>query len=366
MFTSILRLAVALVVSSLIGLAAYAVLGRADATESTATRTDDADQPDQVSTTAGLATNSTTPPASSTSTSTTLPARGSVIIQGTGDVNLDPAYTPVFAVNGYEYAWSELDGLFLEDDLTVVNLECAPTDVGIAERKEYVFRCPTESLASLAGAGVEAANMGNNHSGDYGREALIDGRAQLLAAGVAPVGAGADAAQAGLPAVFEIEGWRVAVVGFGGVFPHPGWFATADTPGMRNGDDIPSMIEAVEAADDVAEIVVVTIHWGVELDTRPRTDDVERARAMIEAGADVIFGHHPHRLQPYEIVDGSAVFWSLGNFVWPRQSIAGATTGIARAIVHPDGTIDTCLIPAFIENSGQPMLTDEPSCAGEG
>ncbi|MFP4074430.1 MAG: CapA family protein, partial [Actinomycetota bacterium] len=115
----------------------------------------------------------------------------------------------------------------------------------------------------------------------------------------------------------------------------------------------------------VADIVVVGIHGGVELDTEPRLEDVERAEAMIEAGADVIFGHHAHRLQPLEMVDDAAVFWGLGNFVWPRHSRAGSTTAVARAVIQPDGSIEACLIPALIENHGQPVLTDEPDCGPE-
>ena len=285
-----------------------------------------------------------------------------MVIQGTGDVNLDPTYITALAENGYDYAWQGLDGLFTEDDLTVVNLECAPSDIGTPQPKAFVFSCPVASLASLAPAGVEVANMANNHSGDYGKDALLDGITNLRNAGVSPVGAGADDVEAGTPAVFEANGWKIAVLGFGGVYPTTDWFAAEDHPGMRNGDDIPSMVEAVKAADQVADIVVVAIHWGVELDTTPRPDDVARAQAMIDAGADVIFGHHAHRLQPFEMVDGAAVFWGLGNFVWPNFSTAGSTTAVARAIVHPDGTIEGCLIPAFIESPGQPVLTGSPQC----
>jgi hypothetical protein len=317
---------------------------------------------DESSTTSSSSTSTSSTSTTSTSTTTTLPPKGTLVIQGTGDVNLDPGYIPALAANGYDYAWEGLKGLFGDDDVTVINLECAPSDLGVAEPKEFVFRCPVESLASLARAGVEVANLGNNHSGDYGSEALVDGRAQLIGAGVAPVGAGADLDEAGEPAIFELNGWTVAVLGFGGVVPHSGWLAAEDHPGMRDGDDIPSMVAAVEAAAAQADIVVVSIHWGVELDTEPRPDDIERAHAMIAAGADVIFGHHAHRLQPLEMVDGAAVFWGLGNFVWPRFSVAGSTTAVARAVIHPDGTIEACLIPAFIENPGQPVLTGEPEC----
>jgi len=345
-------------IGALAGLAAFGLWGP-DEDAAAPSTTALAIAPSTMVTTTSTSMSTTTVPPLTTST---LPAKGWLVIQGTGDVNLDPSYIPALAAEGWDHAWSGLDGLFLEDNLTVINLECAPSDLGSPEPKEFVFRCPTESLPSLASNGIEVANLGNNHSGDYGKEALVDGRANLAASGVAPVGAGRDVDEAGAPALFEIEGWTIAVLGFGGVFPNDAWVADEDTPGMRDGDDIPSMVAAVEAAAAQADLVVVAIHWGVEFDTTPRPEDVERAEAMIAAGADIIFGHHPHRLQPLDVVDGRPVFWSLGNFVWPNTSVAGSTTAVARAVVAPDGTIEGCLLPAMIESPGHPVLTGEPGC----
>jgi poly-gamma-glutamate synthesis protein (capsule biosynthesis protein) len=313
-------------------------------------------------TTTTQAPTTTEPPTTTTIPTTTTTTLGTLVIHGTGDVALDPSYIPSLAAEGWDHAWSGLEGLFAEDHLTVINLECVPSDIGEPIDKAFVFRCPTASLPSLAANGVEVANLGNNHSGDYGKEALVDGRAQLIANGVEPVGAGANDDEAGAPAVFEIEGWTVAVVGFGGVAPSTSWYAAPDRPGMRNGKDQEGMVEAVRAAAELADIVVVTIHWGRELDTEPRADDVANARAMIEAGADVIFGHHSHRLAPLEMVDGAAVFWQLGNFVWPHNSTESATTAVARFVVNPDGSFEACLVPAFIISHGHPVLTDQPAC----
>jgi poly-gamma-glutamate synthesis protein (capsule biosynthesis protein) len=310
-------------------------------------------------TTLPLTTASTTTPPPTTAR----PTRGYLVIQGTGDVAVDPDYIPALAAQGWDHAWSGLGGLFLEDDLTVINLECTPSDLGAPLEKDFNFRCPTAALPSLPANGLEVANIANNHSGDFGKEALVDGRDQLIAAGIAPVGAGRNVAEAGEPAIFDVEGWKVAVIGFGGVAPNDSWYATDDTAGMRSGDDTSSMVEAVEAAASIADLVVVTVHWGMELDTTPRPDDIERAHAMIGAGADVIFGHHSHRMQPLEMVGDAAVFWSLGNFVWPHNSVPSATTAVARAVVAPDGTIEACLIPAYIETHGHPVLTGEATCA---
>ena len=299
-----------------------------------------------------------TPP----TTTSSGPPRGTLVVNATGDVNTDISYIPALAAEGHGYAWSGLNGLFLEDDLTIINLECSPSDLGTAANKTFIFRCDLPSLPVMKDAGVDVVNLGNNHSQDYGKEALIDGRAQAEAAGLNPVGAGSDAAEAAAPALFEINGWKVAVLGFGGVFPSTDWFATDENPGMANGDDAESMASAVRAADELADLVIVTIHWGVELDLEPTAGDRALAQAVIDAGADMIFGHHPHRLQPLEVVDGVPVAWSLGNFVWPNFSVPGSTTAVAQVIVSPDGSMTSCLLPAFITAPGHPELTGDDHC----
>jgi poly-gamma-glutamate synthesis protein (capsule biosynthesis protein) len=116
------------------------------------------------------------------------------------------------------------------------------------------------------------------------------------------------------------------------------------------------MLEAIREAERSADLVVVTIHWGVELDTEPRAEQVELGHAFVEAGADVVFGHHSHRLQPVTHHRGRPIFWGLGNFVWPDFSVEGATTAVARAVVRPDGTVRGRLLPAFIDAPGHPVL----------
>jgi len=296
------------------------------------------------------------PPAPTVTGGEALRAKQRLVISGAGDTNLDPNYIPAFRTEGYAYAFSGLQDLFAKDDLTVVNLECAASALGAAVPKEFNFNCDPAALPVMKAAGVEVANLANNHSGDYGPAALVDTRANVAAAGLAPVGVGRNDAEAEAPALFDVKGWKIAVLGFGGVIPDPSWVAGPNRPGMADGDTTERMVAAVERAEAQADLVVVAIHWGVELDTTPRADDVERARAMIDAGADVIFGHHSHRLNPLETIAGKPVAWGLGNFVWPRLSDAGATTAVAQVIVEPDGTMTSCLVPTFIERHGHPVV----------
>ena len=303
----------------------------------------------------GSTSTSTTPPTASTTT-TTAPKRR-IVVRGSGDVNLDPDYVTGLRTNGFAHAWTGLEGIFASDDLSIINLECSPSPLGSPAWKQFVFQCP-DGLEEARAAGIEVANLANNHGQDYGKEAMLDGRQRVLDAGILPVGVGANVAEANEAAIVEVGGWTIAVIGLGGVVPEPSWFATETSPGMSDSDDIESMVAAVRRADEIADLVFVTIHWGVELDTTARQEDRERAEAMIAAGADGIFGHHSHRLNPLEIVDGAPVFWGLGNFVWPRQSDASATTAVAEIVVESDGSMQARLIPAFIMESGHPVLVD--------
>lgn len=291
--------------------------------------------------------------------------RERLVIHGTGDVDVSPTLTYRFREEGHDVAWRGLDGLFLRDHLTIINLECAPSAVGFPIEKETNLRCDLEALPVMRSAGVDVVSQANNHAKDYGPRALVDSIANLRSAGLITVGSGEDERSALAPAVVEVGGWRIAVVGLTTVSGHeigePGaaWFAGPDRAGVAYAS-MDNIAAAVGAARAAADIVIVTVHWGHGGSYYPDPGDRLRAEAMIAAGADVIIGHHSHRLQPLEVVDGVPVFWSLGNFVWPDQGPASSTTAIAEIIVEPDGTIHGRLIPAYIESHGQPVLRGQP------
>jgi len=276
--------------------------------------------------------------------------REPIFVHGVGDVNFDPGYGPN-PQHPYSHAWSGLGGLFLRDDLSIINLECAPSDLGSPQPKAFTFRCPYESLVATAEAGIDVANLANNHGGDFGVLALLDGVTNVRAAGMEPVGAGEDLAAATTPALFEINDMTVAVLGFNAI--GIGWRADVNVAGMADGN-IATMTAAVRAADEIADIVLVSIHWGVELARAPRASDIARGRALIDAGADAVFGHHPHVLQPLEVYNGRPIFWSLGNFVWHTGT---RTTAVARVVIDPDGSVTGSLIPARIVEKGHPVLS---------
>ncbi len=296
-----------------------------------------------------------TPPTPSATPQPT-PERSRIVIHGTGDVSLDPAYLPVFRERGYGWAWGGLGGLFRRDDLTVVNLECPPTSIVDPQVKTFVFRCDPAALPAARRAGVEVASLANNHAFDQGPDGLLDAIANLRAAGLVPLGAGGSERRADAPRYVEVGGWRIGLVGVGQVLD-PAWqVAVGDEVGTAVGHDLLRALRAIRRAERRADLVVVVIHWGVELDTEPRPYQVAQAHRMVEAGADVVFGHHAHRLQPMEVYRGRPIFYGLGNFVWPRLSLEGARTAVARVVVEPDGGIRGRLLPATIVSDGRPEL----------
>jgi poly-gamma-glutamate capsule biosynthesis protein CapA/YwtB (metallophosphatase superfamily) len=283
-------------------------------------------------------------------------ARGTLVIHGTGDVSLDPSQIPVFRTHGYDWAWSGLSGLFDRDDLTMVNLECPVTDIVDPETKAFTFRCDPQALPAARRAGVDVLSQANNHVYDQGPAGLEDSLDAIRAAGLASVGAGADESEALRAARFEVHGWTVAVVGIDQILDPLDQVAGPEKPGTAGGHDFRLALRAVRDAAASSDLVFVMIHWGVELEARPRPYQVRQAHRMVDAGADVIFGAHPHVLQPLETYRGRPIFYSLGNFVWPRISEEASATALAEVVIAADGTIRARMLPIEIVSNGHPVV----------
>lgn len=277
-----------------------------------------------------------------------------VVVRAVGDVNLDPNKVSGLARRGYAHAWSGLNGLFETDDLTIVNMECPVARGGVRRNKRYTFLCPPAGVPDMRAAGVDVATLANNHSIDFGVPAMLESVETLRGAGIATVGAGATTADAYRPAFFQRGGRRIAVVGISQIVPHPSWVATEDRPGIASGYDVKAVTAAVRHAAREADYVVVTVHWGIERQTKPSKAQIALARLVIDAGADAVFGHHPHVLQPLAFYKGRPIFYSLGNFVWSMTSKASVRTGVAE--VRFGDRIEARLLPARIESSGHPVL----------
>lgn len=214
-------------------------------------------------------------------------------------------------------------------DLVLVNAEMAVADGGTAEvGKEFTFRAPASAAVTMADAGVDVVGLGNNHSLDFGTDALLESIANLRREGLVPVGAGADPETAFEPAVVEIGGEgeevvSVAVVAASDVVPE-GW-AVGGTPGIATTRE-DALVDAVTAAASIHDVVLVMVHWGVEGESCPNQGQVDLGDDLLDAGAAAVVGSHPHVLQPVLRRGDGLVAYSLGNLVWhPRPGPEGET-----------------------------------------
>ena len=253
-------------------------------------------------------------------TTTTLKKRPWTLLAG-GDVLLD--LTEPEGVDPF----TKVEPSLSSADVAIVNLEMAITEREEPYDKEFVFRAPGSAALTLAGAGVDVVSLANNHILDFGSVGLEDTISVLDEVGILRPGAGANNAEAYAPRVLVLDNEiRVAFVSASAIIPG-GFSAGAERPGIADAKwAIPRVLAAVRAAASGNDVVVVSIHWGVERATCPSQDQRGLAQQLIEAGANLILGHHPHVLQPIETFDRTVIAYSLGNFAWhPRYGITGDT-----------------------------------------
>ena len=204
--------------------------------------------------------------------------------------------------------------LFRDADLALVNLEGPAINAFRWHPHGLTFTFDPALLAGLRNAGIDVVTIANNHIGDAGPGAVIETIRHLDELGVAHVGAGPDGATARAPAWFELAGQRIALFGYDAV--RPADYATARQAGSAGLVSAHYRDDVAAACDAGADVVVVLPHWGVEYRAAPTSKQRMHARALVEAGATVILGSHSHWAGPMELVDGSPVFYSLGNLVF--------------------------------------------------
>lgn len=252
-------------------------------------------------------------------------------------------------------------------DLAFVNLETAVAedDVGTPYPKDFTFRSPPESVALLTAAGIDGVSNANNHSLDYGKVALDRTLELLDEGGVAHFGGGTTPEAAYAPVFMEAGNRTVGLVGFSHV---PCDWSAAD-PDARPGvawmcpPFVDRTVEAVEAAAEKADVVVVMGHWGTERERCPDEYQHELARLWSEAGADVVVAGHHHVLQGIERIGDTWVVHGYGNFAFPSAKGEGADTAVFEFSVDADGDIGLRLHPARISN-GRPSPLTGSAAAG--
>ncbi len=249
--------------------------------------------------------------------------------------------------NDYSYFFKNVAPIFAEDDLTIVNFEGTLSNQGQRADKQFAFRGKPEYVNILTSSSVEAANLANNHSADYGDVSLTDTMKYLNDAGISNfIGTNT--------AIKEINGINVGMVGINAL-------------NEAEAEKLEKVIGSVKSLG--AQLVIVSIHWGEEKSNTPNEQQKELAHKAIDLGADLVIGTHPHVLQGIEKYNGKYIAYSLGNFCFGgNNNPADKDTVIYRQVfTFVDGVMqednNMVLIPATISghdeyNDYQPQIAE--------
>jgi len=271
-----------------------------------------------------------------------------VELDAVGDITFGEQVGPALSEYGAAYPWRYVASTLRRADITVGNLETAVSERGTASVKEYTFRGPPAALKPVhTRAGFDVLTLANNHSADFGKEALLDTVNAVHAAGMLSIGAGATSFRARRPAIVVEGGLRVAFLGYSDVNPL-GFSATDTSPGTAKAD-VGAIDADVRSARRRADVVVCFFHWGTELHADPDERQGLLADACLRSGASVVLGAHPHVFGPISRpTPRTLVAWTLGNFVFPSSG-ATARTGILRVELAAAGVSAYRTLPVEID-----------------
>ncbi len=225
--------------------------------------------------------------------------------------------------------------VFAADDLTVVNLENVLTDRVLTEREKdhdpaYWYRGPAANAEILTSSGVEAVSLANNHTGDYGPEGSRDTIRAVEDAGLLY-------GDNGRTIYYEKNGYRIAVI----------------CHGLWNEGQAGEIVRRIRKAEEDSDFQIVFYHGGREKVHAPEEWRQRASRKLVDEGADLVIGNHPHVLQPRETYNGAEIIYSLGNFCYGGSKYPENRTVIYQLTLHigPDGSLESRsseIIPCYV------------------
>jgi poly-gamma-glutamate synthesis protein (capsule biosynthesis protein) len=277
------------------------------------------------------------------------PTHTDVTIVAVGDLisHQDVQLAARHAENGWASLWEEIAPSFRGADLAMVNLETPIAPRTGKPGIPYQFNASADLASALFDTGVDLVFTANNHSFDQGVAGLVETLEHLTASNVKQAGSGLTRLEALTPVIFELRGKiKVAVLARTDLF-NSNLNSRNDRPWVAALDLSADEKTIREIRPDV-DAVIVSVHWGNEYHALPSQRQKDAARRLIGAGVDVIIGHHPHVLQPFEWIEAEgrrgAVAYSLGNFLSNQHRMYDPATQPISAGDNRDGALIKILI----------------------
>jgi poly-gamma-glutamate capsule biosynthesis protein CapA/YwtB (metallophosphatase superfamily) len=248
-------------------------------------------------------------------------------------------------------------------DLALANMEESAPNHFSFHPHGTVFTGDPALIAGIARAGIDVASVASTHIGDGGPAGILQTMASLRKNDIVPFGAGPNLAAARQPAIFERGGVKVAILGYDGISSRY-YGATATTIGDAplKAAYIKADVAAARAAG--AQVVIVFPHWGIEYTFGPSASQRRLAHVMIDSGADMVIGNHPHWVQSVEVYKGKPIWYSLGNFTFDQSWSEPTLEGVTLELTFRGATlVQASMNPHILIRAVQPNLLD---IAGDG
>ena len=245
--------------------------------------------------------------------------------------------------------------IMTSSDVMIANSEFTVSSRGAKiPNKMYTFRAKKERLSIYDEMGVDMVTLANNHVYDYGADAFLDMLDAFNEYKIPHIGAGHNIEEAKKPFYFIINGYKFAFVSATRAEKFiltPG--ATDTEPGVFRCYDPTDMINLIKELRPNNDYVIPIIHFGRENSHSLEDEQVSSAKAYIDAGADMVVGHHAHTLQGIEIYNDKPIIYNLGNFLFNNETI---DTALFQVLLNNDGTMEYYMIPALQSNSKTEVL----------
>ena len=280
-----------------------------------------------------------------------------ISIAAVGDIMLGSHVIHYLKKYGANYPFDSTKAILTAADMAIGNLEAPFATKGVKFEKKFNFKVQPKYATGLVDAGFDVLNLANNHTMDYGVEALVSTLNTLDSLKLPYSGAGMNKEHALKPAILEHNGIKVAFIGCSLTFPVEFW-ATDNSPGTYSPQET-ELVNMIKHCEEVADYTVVSFHWGGEGRITPKPYQKEFARLSVDAGADLIIGHHPHVLQGVELYRNKLIVYSLGNFAFGSYTRRSKDSAILKAYLTRNGLLYARLIPISVYNyevSFQPRL----------
>lgn len=288
-----------------------------------------------------------------------------LLLAAVGDVMLGRRVGALLDEKGRESAYEGFSFLFNEADAVFGNLESPLSDRGEKLKGKGIWlRASPDKADLLKEAGFTVLSLANNHILDYGDEALFDTLDLLDIAGISRVGAGRDIEEARQPEIFQKGDVSMGFLAYH-EFSYYFWsydekrrFAAEENKPGTAPMDIEPLLQDVRALAEKVDIVVVSLHWGIEESNTVTEEQRRLAHAIIDAGADVILGHHPHVIQGIEIYRNRPVFYSLGNYIFD-QNDENNKQGMAVGLRFYEGKLTSMeAYPLYVSEKRAPVVPE--------